>query len=118
MMATGASICLRVSDRMTGPAWGKTGQKEQSRFGYDWGWPETTVSAEAGRSPSRAQVQDSLKLERSMPEPEALRPMSEFDPSQTVLVHDQLNDEEFEWWPARQEHYERYARRLRDGRVA
>ena len=53
-----------------------------------------------------------------MRELEALRPMSEFDPAQTVLVHDQLNDELFEWWPARREHYERYARRLRDGRVA
>jgi len=51
-----------------------------------------------------------------MPELEALRPMSEFDPAQTVLVHDQLNDELFEWWPARREHYERYSRRLRDGR--
>jgi hypothetical protein len=47
-----------------------------------------------------------------------LRPMSEFDPSRWVLVHDQLNDEEFEWWPAKREHYERYACRLRDGRVA
>ena len=47
-----------------------------------------------------------------------LKPMSEFVPSRWVLVHDQLNDEEFEWWPARREHYERYARRLEDGRVA
>jgi hypothetical protein len=53
-----------------------------------------------------------------MPEPEALRPISEFDPAQSVLLHDQLNDELFEWWPARQQHYERYSRRLRDGRVA
>ena len=50
--------------------------------------------------------------------PGNLRPMSDFDPSQWVLVHDQLNDEEFEWWPARREHYERYASRLGDGRVA
>src|SRR5262249_22765527 len=53
-----------------------------------------------------------------MPDPGNLRPMSEFDPSQWVLVHDQLNDEEFEWWPARREHYERYAYMLGGGRVA
>ena len=29
----------------------------------------------------------------------ALRPMSEFDPSKPALVHDQLNDDTFEWLP-------------------
>ena len=39
-----------------------------------------------------------------------LRPMSEFDPSVPSLVHDQLNDDTFEWVPAKwREHYERYA---------
>ena len=36
-----------------------------------------------------------------MPKPEDLRPMSEFDPSRQALVYDQLNDETFEWLPAR-----------------
>jgi hypothetical protein len=45
-----------------------------------------------------------------MPKPEDLRPMSEFDPSKPALVHDQLNDDTFEWMPERHcADYERYA---------
>jgi hypothetical protein len=36
-----------------------------------------------------------------MPNPDNLRPMSEFDPSKPALVHDRLNDEMFEWMPDR-----------------
>ena len=46
----------------------------------------------------------------------ALRPMSEFDPSKPALVHDQLNDDTFEWLPEKyREHYERYAHEHRPG---
>ena len=46
----------------------------------------------------------------------ALRPMSEFDPSKSALVHDQLNDDTFEWLPEKyREHYERYAHEPRLG---
>ena len=39
-----------------------------------------------------------------------LRPMSEFDPSKPSMVHDQLNDDTFEWVTEKwREHYERYA---------
>ena len=51
-----------------------------------------------------------------MPKPEDLRPMSEFDPSQPALVYDHLNDETFEWLPARHgADYERYAEPFGDG---
>ena len=30
-----------------------------------------------------------------------LRPMSEFDPTKPAMVHDELNDETFEWDPER-----------------
>jgi len=55
-----------------------------------------------------------------MPKPEDLRPMSEFDPSRQALVYDQLNDETFEWAPARHGvDYMRYApKTLKDGIVA
>jgi hypothetical protein len=44
-----------------------------------------------------------------MPKPD-LRPTSEFDPSAPAMVHDQLNDDTFEWVPEKwREHYERYA---------
>ena len=36
--------------------------------------------------------------------------MSEFDPSKQAMVHDQLNDDTFEWMPEKwREHYESYA---------
>ena len=56
----------------------------------------------------------------AMPKPEDLRPMSEFDPSRQALVYDQLNDETFEWLPARHGvDYMRYApKTLKDGIVA
>ena len=39
-----------------------------------------------------------------------LRPMSDFDPSMPAMVHDQLNDEMFEWQPEKWlKHFERYA---------
>jgi hypothetical protein len=45
--------------------------------------------------------------------------MSEFDPARPALVHDQLNDDTFEWlleeW---REHYARYAQKFEDGLVA
>ena len=38
------------------------------------------------------------------------RPMSEFDPALPAMVHDQLNDETFEWQPDKWlEHYRQYA---------
>jgi hypothetical protein len=41
----------------------------------------------------------------------ALRPMSEFDPSMPAMVHDQLNEDLFEWLPDQWgEHYRQYAR--------
>jgi hypothetical protein len=47
-----------------------------------------------------------------------LRPMSEFDPSNPSMVHDQLNDDTFEWLPEKyREHYERYASAFRAGVV-
>jgi hypothetical protein len=53
-----------------------------------------------------------------MPEPEALRPMREFDPAQPAMVHDQLNDDTFEWEPEKyREHYERYAQAWSPGIV-
>ena len=52
-------------------------------------------------------------------DPDALRSMSEFDPSRLALVHDQLNDEFFEWQPARHgPDYERYAQPWKPGIVA
>ena len=54
-----------------------------------------------------------------MPKPEDLRPMSEFDPSRPALVYDALNDETFEWLPARHGvDYERYAEPFKEGIVA
>jgi hypothetical protein len=54
-----------------------------------------------------------------MPKPEDLRPMSEFDPSRPALVYDQLNDETFEWLPARHGvDHERYAERWGNGIIA
>jgi len=54
-----------------------------------------------------------------MPKPEDLRPMSEFDPLRPALVYDALNDETFEWLPARQGvDYERYAEPFKEGIVA
>jgi hypothetical protein len=48
----------------------------------------------------------------------ALRPMSEFNPSKPALVHDQLNDDTFEWMPERHRaDYERYAEPWGDGIV-
>jgi len=42
--------------------------------------------------------------------------MSEFDPSMPSLVHDQLNDDTFEWVPEKwRKHYERYALSARAG---
>ena len=36
--------------------------------------------------------------------------MSEFDPTKPAMVHDQLNDQTFEWEPEKyRAHYERYA---------
>jgi len=34
-----------------------------------------------------------------------LRPMSEFDPSQPAMVHDQLNDRTFRWDPDWKQHF-------------
>jgi hypothetical protein len=49
---------------------------------------------------------------------EAWRPMSEFDPSKPALVHDQLNDETFEWQPERWEaNFRQYAEQWRPGVV-
>ena len=45
-----------------------------------------------------------------MPNPDGLRPMSEFDPSLPAMVHDRLNDQMFEWDPEEwREHYEQFA---------
>lgn len=38
-----------------------------------------------------------------------LRPMSEFDPGRSCLVHDQLNEQLIEWQTAWKEEYKRYA---------
>src|SRR5262245_30811039 len=45
-----------------------------------------------------------------------LRPMSEFDPTQPAMVHDQLNDQTFEWDPEKYlSNYRRYAHTWRPG---
>ena len=38
-----APICVQVSDRRTGPSWGQTGQRQQSRLGYNSGCVPATV---------------------------------------------------------------------------
>jgi hypothetical protein len=43
------------------------------------------------------------------------RPMSEFDPSQSCWVHEQLNDATFAWEPAWETAYRRNAKVGRDG---
>jgi hypothetical protein len=45
--------------------------------------------------------------------------MSEFNPSMPTMVHDQLNDDTFEWVPEKwREHYQRYASEHTPGIVA
>ena len=46
------------------------------------------------------------------------RPMSEFDPSLPVLVHDRLNDRTFEWSPDWLASYKTYAVKVDPGIVS
>jgi hypothetical protein len=41
--------------------------------------------------------------------PPSFEPMSTFDPSRAVLVHDQLNDNTFAWLPEWRQNYEQSA---------
>ena len=48
-----------------------------------------------------------------------VRPISEFDPSKPALVHDQLNDDTFEWQSEKSlEHYRQYAHEHATGLIA
>jgi hypothetical protein len=47
---------------------------------------------------------------------DSLRPMAEFDPSASALVHDRINDRTFEWSPARMKiNYMEHAREVAPG---
>jgi hypothetical protein len=44
--------------------------------------------------------------------------MSAFDPSAPVMVHDRLHDKTFEWSPAWQADYEKYAEKVEPGVIS
>src|SRR5262245_28056804 len=74
---------------------------------------KTTGGLQGADTASNVAVATTLLIGRpSMPTETApgFRPMSEFDPALPEMVHDQLNDETFEWQPEKWlEHYRQYA---------
>jgi hypothetical protein len=52
---------------------------------------------------------------RSVQEGQHMRPMSEFNPSASAMVHDRLNDRTFEWKPEWRAAYEKHAARHAPG---
>ena len=55
--------------------------------------------------------------QRRIEEPSLWRSMTEFDPSEPVLVHDRRGNRALPWSPAFQRSYERMARELSPGVV-